>query len=186
MRTCAPSWVADFLSWWIDPESGSIANLTSSPSPWLLDMARRRANHDARCDEENAARMPELMRLGRSGDIGLACCARIGRHHGAVANSRPFSHDRAIRSCLVTTRENLIAAAGPTSQSYSVANPNGSETRRHSTEPVPVGRLPRMTATARLKALLKEKGQPAPQGRREVRIAALFTLATDGACQSRC
>jgi hypothetical protein len=49
-------------------------------------------------------------------------------------------------------RENLIAAAGPTSQSYLVANPNGSETRRRSTEPVPVSRLPRMTATARLKA----------------------------------
>ena len=96
---------------------------------------------------------------------------------GTVANSRPLSHDRAIRSRLVTTRENLIARAGPTDQSYSVANPNGSETRRHSTEPVPVGRLPRTTVTA-------EKEQPSPQGRRAVRIAALFTPATDGACQS--
>jgi len=34
------------------------------------------------------------------------------------------------------------------------------------------------------KPLLGEKGQPAPQSRREARIAALFTPATDGACQS--
>ena len=75
------------------------------------------------------------------------CCFRIRRFTmhslaqvpgiGAVANPLPFSHDRAIRSRPVTTRENPIVATGLTSQSYSVANPNGSETRRHSTEPVP-------------------------------------------------
>jgi hypothetical protein len=38
-----------------------------------------------------------------------------------------------------------------------------------------------MAATARLKEpLLEERGQPAPQGGREVRIAALLTPATDG------
>src|SRR4051794_18979058 len=34
------------------------------------------------------------------------------------------------------------------------------------------------------KSLLKEKEQPAPQGRREVRIPALFTPATDGVRQA--
>src|SRR5260370_1338629 len=50
----------------------------------------------------------------------------------ALSNPRPFSHDGALRSRLDTTRENLIATTGPMGQSYSIANPNGSETRRHS------------------------------------------------------
>ena len=35
----------------------------------------------------------------------------------ALANARPLSHDRAIRSRLDTTRENLVAATDPIGQS---------------------------------------------------------------------
>jgi hypothetical protein len=86
VRTCAPSWVADFLSWWIDPESGLPIPERAGVLRYFIRVAE---SASARTANPRQCRLPWLhgyALVDEDRSAGRRQVARGGAHDGAVAD----------------------------------------------------------------------------------------------------